>query len=222
MVIEIDYESQEMFFQIEYLKDDQEMIKLIQSCIKEQKRIGQQNFKEYFRPNDQSKYYVSKEALDRILETREDISDIRTHTDITNCIVFHTKNLDGSLLDDSILERRRQADEVVIDRIKKLFGGGENLFIEVSGHFWYPSGGFMGWHTNLRKPGWRMYVNYCEDEGKSFFRYRDPDSKEIMTCSDKIWNFRLFKIVPEKPFWHCVYSDTNRFSLGYKIELDEK
>ena len=28
---------------------------------------------------------------------------------------------------------------------------------------------------------------------------------------------RLFAIRADKPFWHAIYSETNRFSLGYII-----
>lgn len=220
MANEVDCRAGLLFYDLRHLTEDRELIHVVQSCVEQQKRIGARNLKEYFKPNDQARYYVSKEELDRILQSGEDISDIRTHTEITNCIVFHTTNLNGSLLDERVLKARRQADELVMERIKRLFRQTDDLSVEVSGHFWYPPGGFMGWHTNLRKPGWRMYVNYCEEEGKSFFRYRDPDTGEIVTAHDRTWNFRLFRITPAKPFWHCVYSDTHRFSLGYKIEQD--
>ena len=39
----------------------------------------------------------------------------------------------------------------------------------------------------------------------------------LACCIDKKWNFRFFHIAPEKPFWHAVYSETNRFSFGYMI-----
>ena len=77
----------------------------------------------------------------------------------------------------------------------------------------------MGWHTNSRVPGWRMYLNYAQVPGKSFFRYRDPDTHEVITAWDKQWNFRLFRIDAANPMWHAVYSQTNRFSLGYKLAM---
>ncbi len=79
----------------------------------------------------------------------------------------------------------------------------------------------MGWHTNSDNPGWRLYINYAEEPGKSFFRYRDPDTREIVTSIDKQLNFRLFRASMEKPLWHAIYSDTNRFSLGYRIAMSE-
>lgn len=55
------------------------------------------------------------------------------------------------------------------------------------------------------------------EPGKSFFRYRDPDTHEIITSKDNEWNVRIFEIRSDKLLWHAVYSDTNRFSLGYMI-----
>ena len=75
----------------------------------------------------------------------------------------------------------------------------------------------MGWHTNSKSPGWRLYISYAEETGKSFFRYRDPDTGQVVTSMDAQWNFRLFRIDSTKPFWHAVYSETNRYSFGYRI-----
>jgi hypothetical protein len=75
----------------------------------------------------------------------------------------------------------------------------------------------MGWHTNWQNPGWRLYINYAEEPGKSFFRYRDPETGKIVTAIDREFNFRLFRVSEEVPFWHAVCSDTYRYSLGYKV-----
>jgi hypothetical protein len=92
----------------------------------------------------------------------------------------------------------------------------------LSGAFVYPPGSFVNWHTNNNVPGHRLYMAHADENGKSFFRYQDPDTGEIVTDFDKPgWNFRHFLVDPRKPFWHCVYSDTTRFSLGYNIKLSE-
>ena len=75
----------------------------------------------------------------------------------------------------------------------------------------------MGWHTNNKAPGWRAYLTHASEPGKSFFRYRDPGSGEIVTSMDKEWDLRIFNVDPNAPFWHAVYSDTDRFSFGYRI-----
>ena len=90
----------------------------------------------------------------------------------------------------------------------------------LSGAFVYPPGSFVNWHTNNDAPGHRLYMAHADEIGKSFFRYLDADTGEIITDFDKPgWNFRHFIVDPRKPFWHCVYSDTTRFSLGYNIKL---
>ena len=91
--------------------------------------------------------------------------------------------------------------------------------ILLSGNFLYPKNGYMGWHTNADTPYLRCYITYSEN-GDSYFKYRDPNTKEIIIDTDNIgWTMRYFVISNkiEKLFWHCVYSNTNRISIGYRI-----
>jgi hypothetical protein len=210
--------TDQCFVELNDWKNDKELLETVRECIDLQWHMGKEQFGKYH-TSPKSDEYVSEEALNEILATGQDISDIRTHQELSNCIVFHTKNLDGSLINEDVIALRKKADNMIAGKIRTLFEPGAKPDIEMSGHFWYPKGGFMGWHTNLRKPGWRMYVNYATEENKSFFRYRDPMTGEIVTSWDKHWNFRLFIIDAALPFWHCVHSETDRFSLGYKITL---
>ena len=75
----------------------------------------------------------------------------------------------------------------------------------------------MGWHTNNDAPGWRFYITFTDEPGKSYFRYRDPETGTIHTSFDQEWDFRLFSIAPQRDFWHTIYSDSNRFSMGFII-----
>ncbi len=75
----------------------------------------------------------------------------------------------------------------------------------------------MGWHTNERTPGWRLYLTVADEPGRSIFRYRDPASGRITTVADARWNARLFRITAAPPLWHAIYSETHRFSIGYKL-----
>lgn len=87
----------------------------------------------------------------------------------------------------------------------------------VSNRIWYPSNGYMSWHTNSKAKGWRLYCSHAKEDNKSFFRYQDPKTGEIITSWDKKgWKFRIFSI-NEIDFWHCVYSETDRISLGYRF-----
>lgn len=206
------------FIEFPEWEEDKALMEVLRDCIDVQWSAGKSQIEKFVRREDCDQA-VSAEALEEILGQKQDVSDIRTSPELSNCIVFHTTHLSGSLIDERVLQKRKLADEMICSRIERLFGPEAPVQIEVSGHFWYPDGGFMGWHTNLRKPGWRMYVNYAVEEHKSFFRYRAPETGEIVTAWDKHWNFRMFEIATERPFWHCVRSWTDRFSLGYKINL---
>ena len=95
-----------------------------------------------------------------------------------------------------------------------------NTPLMMSGKFLYKGpGSYMGWHTNINTPTMRTYASYCpKEEGKSFFRYQDPETKEIITSHDpKGWCVRRFTVTEENPLWHCVYSDTSRFSFGFRV-----
>ena len=98
--------------------------------------------------------------------------------------------------------------------IEKLFPGYTPL---VSGHFYYPAGGFMSWHTNSDKPEKHLYITYVDNPKKSFFRSFVND--EIITDYDlDTLNIRVFDIVDTEPYyWHCVYSECNRYSFGFRL-----
>lgn len=93
--------------------------------------------------------------------------------------------------------------------------------ITPSGRFYYPPGGYMGWHTNSDAPFNRLYIVYASESGRSFFKYYDQTTKEVVTCYDKkginVYTFTT----PEAPnlFWHCVGSDCHRFSFGYRLTM---
>lgn len=102
--------------------------------------------------------------------------------------------------------------------LEKNLGEQLNLSCRSSGFFWYPYGGYCGWHTNNNSEGERIYLVWAQDEGKSFFRYQDPETKEIITSWDKKgWQLKRFTISKEKTLWHCVGSRTNRISMGFKV-----
>jgi hypothetical protein len=75
--------------------------------------------------------------------------------------------------------------------------------------------GYLGWHID--QEGGRIYSAWSD--GKSFFRYRDPETKEIITSWDKPnqWNFRIFDFDKENPMWHCVGAEDLRVSIGYRF-----
>ena len=98
--------------------------------------------------------------------------------------------------------------------VKKLY---PSRNIVSSGHFYYPKTGYMGWHTNSNQPDDHLYINYALEDKKSFFRYY-VDGKVVTDYDNKGLNFRTFSISDKEPyFWHCVGSNCDRFSFGYRL-----
>lgn len=92
-----------------------------------------------------------------------------------------------------------------------------NSSVTPSGFFHYPKTGYMGWHTNSDVPCKRMYITWAAEAGKSFFRYY-KDGQVITDYDDAGLTFRLFDITDKPPYlWHCVGSNTDRISIGYRI-----
>jgi hypothetical protein len=87
----------------------------------------------------------------------------------------------------------------------------------ISGRFFYPPKGFMGWHTNSNMEGWRVYASWAEEDKQSFFRYSHKN-KVLTEWEDKGWNFRAFQVKKPNLYWHCVYTDCNRYSFGFRFE----
>ena len=87
----------------------------------------------------------------------------------------------------------------------------------VSGHFYYPKNGYMSWHTNSDKPEKHVYITYVDEPNKSFFRSY-VDGKIITDWDSKKLTVRVFDVVNKEPlYWHCVYSDCNRYSFGFRL-----
>lgn len=88
--------------------------------------------------------------------------------------------------------------------------------LEPAGSVLYPPGGWMGWHTNSDRPGWRVYVSYVRSKDKCFFRWRD--GRDVSTDYDAAGlNIRMFRVGDvSDPLWHCVYADDWRFSIGFR------
>ena len=123
-----------------------------------------------------------------------------------------TRNLNH--VEGDVGGQRLSKDVVKIRKILENKYGGETV---VSGQFYYPPTGFMGWHTNHDAPCERLYINYASEDNKSFFRYFD--GRQIVTDYDKIgMNARKFTCTGERPyFWHCVGSECDRISFGFKL-----
>jgi hypothetical protein len=185
-------------------------------CIQTQ-RIAAARTRELYRADPSALGRVSPEALDSLLQRDANVHGLASDRDLSNAICFAAPHIAGSVNDPAVLEKLRLVDRLMASKVRELFATWKDLVVKQSGVFWYPPGCSMGWHTNSKAVGWRIYINYAEQEGESFFRYRDPHSAEIITLPDKTWNCRVFRVSASNPLWHCIYSNTNRFSIGYRV-----
>jgi len=208
--------SDKLVYDLDVSMLDEETRSAIQACVQSQKDVVGDDISS-FPASDAAMTETSEARLLQILETGEDIHGIASDRSISNVISFGSQKVTDTVFDDRIKADRCRVDKLMGRLLKSVFLSKGPLKISSSGHFWYPPGSYMGWHTNSRVPGWRVYINYAEEPGKSFFRYRDPSTKEIVTLNDNVWNIRIFRITGEQPIWHAVYSDTNRFSFGYMV-----
>ena len=95
----------------------------------------------------------------------------------------------------------------------------EDQRITRSGGAVYYPGGYMGWHTNRCRPGIRCYFNWASESGKSGLKYWYEGTEEIIRdCVDQVgWQLRMFSTDYPKPFWHSVWSECIRLSIGFRI-----
>lgn len=134
---------------------------------------------------------------------------------------FHLINLDlhveHPLYEDYLMSKVR-----LVKRLENFF----EAEIRFSGSLWYPPNAYRVWHTNENQPGWRMYLIDFDTaqlggEGQSFFRYMNPETKELVTLPEKPKLVRFFKIEQKasKLFWHCIVNATkfNRWSFGFAV-----
>ncbi len=160
---------------------------------------------------------ASDAVLAAVLRSGVDVSDVRTDESLGNALVFHTGGLAASIVDPEVVSRRERVDALVPALIRRALRTDTAPVVVASGHFWYPAGGYLGWHTNSRVPGWRVYLTYASEPGRSGFRHLEPESGEIRTTLDGAWDLRVFRVGPTRPLWHAVWAECDRFSFGYRI-----
>jgi Nif11 domain len=134
---------------------------------------------------------------------------------------FHLINLDQHV-EHPLYDQYFQAKTRMIATLEEHFGS----TVQFSGSMWYPPLGYRLWHTNETQPGWRMYLidfdgPFEDSYAASFFRYMNPETKEIVTLRERPKLARFFKIEQEddKLFWHCIVNATvhNRWSFGFAV-----
>jgi hypothetical protein len=144
------------------------------------------------KPKLDGQYYTSEEYLDSLNDKDAAIGKYRYMFDFADLKI---------------------ADKLY-SHVEKMFPGYTPY---VSGHFYYPAGGYMSWHTNSDKPEKHIYITYVDEPNKSFFRSSVNNKITTDWDSEKL-NVRVFDVVDKEPFyWHCVYSECNRYSFGFRL-----
>ena len=137
---------------------------------------------------------------------------------------FHLINLDQFVRQD---EYGAYCDAKVrtLEHLERVFGSE----IRFSGSMWYPPFAYRLWHTNETQPGWRMYMidfdaQIPRDDTRTFMRYMDPQSRELITLPDRPRLLRFFRIRQEADhlLWHCIVngSPRHRWSFGFVMPDD--
>lgn len=206
-----------VFFELQDWRNDENLIASIKDCIDVQRKAAQGFLNNHYKANKNALQATSEDALQQILHGRKNIHGISKQPEISNVIAFGTRTLDDAVNSDDITHMREKVDALVEEKLRRTFLIQSSWGSRCSGHFWYPPGGYMGWHTNSESPGWRLYISHSDEPENSFFRYRQPESGQIITSMDSEWDVRMFFVSNDKPLWHTVYSNTNRFSLGYRL-----
>ena len=211
----IDIKSTTPFYHVPECPDC-DVQELAERCIAAQREAVPNDFTP-LRSLDDARAAVAPEALERILSSGDDIHGIAENEELSDVIAFNATHLSSSVRDNHVADLRGQLDRAVTTMLRHLLGYSWNLNARRSGHFWYPPGSHMSWHTNNKAPGWRVYLTHAIEPGRSFFRYRDPLTGEIETTMDNRWDLRIFRVDPAQSLWHAVYSETDRFSFGYAV-----
>lgn len=153
------------------------------------------------------KYYAKASGIYTVPDWMEKVSEryLNTSLDVPVCTESNLVNF-GPM----------RITQKFVHLAKELYPGYQ---VHVSGNFYYPPTGFMGWHTNNDAPCDRVYITWASEAGKSFFRYRDPEIGNIITdYDDKGITIRRFKVTSEPPhLWHCVGSECDRLSFGLRL-----
>jgi hypothetical protein len=207
-------------YELDFLKTDAELLAAVRECCEAEKGAATERLRSFV-PSPDAARNVSPEALDALLASGVGPSDSVTDPQITDYILFHTTNT-HALFRKDIVSLREKLDGLIVRRLRELFPRRKTLAPVISGQFLYPPGSHLAWHTNARVPGWRLYITHVDEPGRSFFRYRDSPTGEIVTAWDDAWNIRLVNFDDRDPFWHAVYSETYRFSFGYRLDAERR
>jgi len=96
----------------------------------------------------------------------------------------------------------------------------QQFHVKVTGLFYYPPGGYAEWHTNRYDiVGWRFYYIRTSEPNRSWFRYKHARNETIHLAPDGKEHYNMFYLERKEDelVWHSVYSDTDRWSIGFNV-----
>lgn len=114
--------------------------------------------------------------------------------------------------DKELLEKSQKANSDLMN-----FFGARNNALQM----FYPSGGYIGWHTNCNAPGFNIVLS-CNPGADGYFEHYDHVNDKFVRFQDKAgWNCKVGYFgsdkEPEKMYWHCAYTNTPRLTFSYVI-----
>ena len=149
------------------------------------------------------------EGIRRISGWEEAVSEQNLHE-----FFIHRDDIDTCGDRKNIISFSKDKSNKLIHLIKEIY---PDKIVYTSGHFYYPPTGYMGWHTNQHLAADRVYISFASESNKAFFRYYE-NGRVITDYDQKGINIRRFSCKSNKPyFWHCVGSDCDRFSFGFRL-----
>lgn len=114
-------------------------------------------------------------------------------------------------------------DKELLDQSKKTNGklmdffGARNNALQM----FYPSGGYIGWHTNCNAKGYNIVISCNPGADGYFVHYDHVNDKYNYFYDNPGWNIKAGYFgsdkEPEKMYWHAAKTNTPRVTLSYII-----
>ena len=183
---------------------NEELLEVLNDISNTFNSIDKPNSITLFGEPDDNEYYTSEEFLDL---------QVQTEHDGYGATISHGMDLNNN---GSVSLEVNKFVTSIDQRLKPILSTGQSAV-----KMYYPENGFMHWHNNHNVPGYNILLSYTQN-GKGWFRYRDPLTHEIVTMHDEPgWTAKVgyygSNEEPDKIYWHCARAYEDRFTLGYVI-----
>lgn len=186
------------------------------------------NFKDEILRQDESVFEFEKFKFGEIDRhyacTIEHLNEVRNESNMGRTCDIWSTSLDKTSLNHLVVKLNEDLAEwdkhkgYIVPR-KGLVSLRKELFHLNALSAVYPPNGFMGWHNNSDCPGDVVLLTWTKN-GNGFFRYEDPQTKEIVTLNDTPgWSCKLGHFgslyEPDKVFWHCCSTEELRITVAW-------